>query len=280
MSCINHTSVPNNISNDLGSFPISSAIRSINIEPKFKGLVPLDIEAFEPQHREAAEDANRYLSSIMRGEIPERLYARMNHGFSKYFMWVMYDYWSKKELRDTENDFGSFRDVLTENGIWSIVDKHVAKELADKLKGKKVLEVMAGSGWWSKALAEQGLEVTATDNFSTHPSNMQVFPVMNLDDIEAVKRLGKDYDVLMVSWPPYENETFMEACRLWGEDKPIIYIGETSGDCCGTDELFKHLKVDERIKDFDTGFDLRDKCQIVHWSNEEVSTEYQDDDDD
>ena len=49
-------------------------------------------------------------------------------------------------------------------------------------------------------------------------------------------------DVLLVSWPPYEDDTIIKVCRTWGPNRPIIYIGEHDGGCNAPAEFFDHFQ--------------------------------------
>ena len=137
----------------------------------------------------------------------------------------------------------SIRHTCTQLGMWTIVDEIWTQSLADWISGRKVLEIMAGGGWIAKALNQAGVKIIATDDYSwvgnQHKNMTPVFTVEKLDALEAVKSI--DADILLVSWPPYGDETITIACDAWGCKKPIIYIGEGDGGCNAPEEFFDNF---------------------------------------
>jgi len=134
-------------------------------------------------------------------------------------------------------------------GMWAIVDKRWTHILADWIGNRKCLEVMAGGGWLAGALSDFGIAIIATDDHSwlkNHTKMMPVFPVQHLDAIGSV-RLYSDSDILIVSWPPYGDETICDVCREWGSERPIVYIGEGDGGCNAPECFWNQF---ERMDDF------------------------------
>jgi hypothetical protein len=138
--------------------------------------------------------------------------------------------------------------AVREFGMFAIVDQLWTKQLADWIDSRKCLEVMAGAGWLSKSLQEQGVDIIPTDNGSWDKIvEKQVIPVEKISGLDAVKKYS-DYDILIVSWPDYDGEEICEICQEWGSTKPIVYIGEDMYGCTACDKFFDHFKVDP---DFD-----------------------------
>lgn len=135
------------------------------------------------------------------------------------------------------------RQECNELGMWPIVDQVWTKALAEWIGPRKVLEVMAGGGWIAKALSEHGVKVIATDDFSwndRHTKMELVYPVEKFHALEAIVKIPAD--ILLISWPPYEDETISAACRLWDGRKPIIYIGESDEGCNAPESFWKHFR--------------------------------------
>ncbi len=135
------------------------------------------------------------------------------------------------------------RTHCTERGMWGLVYKGFASELAAWIGDRKVLEVMAGRGWLAKALSDEGVEVVATDDNSwdnKHSKAASVFPVRPMDAVEAA--LGIEADVLIMSWPPYGDDIATRVLEAWGESGPIVYIGEGKGGCNAPDSFFQHWR--------------------------------------
>ena len=125
-------------------------------------------------------------------------------------------------------------------GMWAVVDKVWTKKLADWIGNRTCLEVMAGAGWLAKALSDYGVDIVATDNGEWDERHNKMVIVHEIEKISGIKAVKKysDREVLIVSWPPYEEKTICKICEQWGKTKPIVYIGEDNGGCNAPDEFF------------------------------------------
>lgn len=126
-------------------------------------------------------------------------------------------------------------------GMYAMVALDWVADLAAYLRGHRVLEVMAGRGWLAKALMHHGVVVTATDDLSWGEGRKwkpPLVPVLRLEAEEAVRRFGAEHDVLLVSWPPYDDDGALRAARAWGDERPIVYVGEDKGGCMADDAFF------------------------------------------
>jgi hypothetical protein len=124
-------------------------------------------------------------------------------------------------------------------GIYSLITKTLVENLADLLKGKRCLEVMAGRGRLAHHLNQSGVSVLATDDNSWSLNDLEVTQMSGLD---AVHQYYEQMDVLILCWPPMNNDAF-EIIKAWGTEKPILVGGEIGG-CCA-DELFdSHFEGD------------------------------------
>lgn len=109
------------------------------------------------------------------------------------------------------------------------------------LSGKKVLEVMAGTGALSKVLLDNRIDIRATDDMSWHERrNWTTYTdVENLDAVEAVKKYN-NVDYIIMSWPPYESPIalrVLQTMRIYNPKASIIYIGEGYGGCTADDDF-------------------------------------------
>ncbi len=137
-------------------------------------------------------------------------------------------------------DIGSYtmrHEINQEHFCWTPLAKSWTRDLASFIAERKVLEIMAGRGWLAKALQEDGVDITPTDDMSW-TKKKGVIPVFKTPAIKAVKEMGHAYDILLVSWPPIGEEKLHKACKLWGTEKPIIYIGENAGGVTGCSLFF------------------------------------------
>lgn len=145
-------------------------------------------------------------------------------------------------------DHYRYRDEAIKRGMWAIVTQSWVTNMADWIDNRSVLEVMSGRGWLAKALSEQGVTITATDDFSWKINGHKpVFNVIKQNAWEAAKQ-SQD-DLLLMSWPPYDDNTATRVIEAWGPDRPIIYIGEGEGGCNADDEFFRLFKSDLRQPD-------------------------------
>ena len=83
---------------------------------------------------------HKFITCLLKGEIPEEP--------------------PKRDMNSWE-----LRKIATERNMWTLVSRDWVKVLAERIKGKKVLEVMAGAGWLAKALSDEGIEIFATDDY-------------------------------------------------------------------------------------------------------------------
>jgi len=182
----------------------------------------------------------------------------------------MVDYNSFERPNDLLSSFRA-REECTKRGMWAVVDKHWTKELAKWIGNRKCLEVMAGAGWLAKALDFYKVDIIATDDHlwknGRHKEMKVVYPVEELDGLEAVKKYS-DRDILIVSWPPYNEKAICSICDKWGNGKPIVYIGEDYEGCCATDLFFKNFKRSEEQPNIKIPqwWGLHDYLTIGYWN--------------
>jgi len=172
------------------------------------------------------------------------------------------EYQQEEFLKDLQN-YETKRQANTW-GMWAIVDLVWTKQLADWIAGRKVLEVMAGRGWLAKALKHYNVNIVATDNkpWETSP----IFEVEKLDAVAAAKHAA-DFEIMIMSWPPYDDAIAIETCRAWGSSRPIVYIGEGPGGCNANDEFFDHfaeIKNQPEIS-LPRWYGLRDYLSVGHY---------------
>lgn len=145
---------------------------------------------------------------------------------------------------------GQGRENLPAGTFWRGGAEFV-EELAESLRGKRVLEICAGNGLLAGLLAARGVEVKATSLFSgmdAHDRGL-FHPVEEMSAVAAVAAYGAESDVLLVSWPLPTDET-LDAARLWGAGRPIAFIGELSNPAagiyggCASDAFFEQTRIE------------------------------------
>lgn len=112
---------------------------------------------------------------------------------------------------------------------WGSFDDQFVTELADWVGSSTVLEIFAGNGLLASKLAATGVAITSTSTFTGHDGHRDGMHhhVLEIDARQAVRDMGSEHEVLLMSWPPPE-ESALHATLLWGEDKPVIFIGEVT----------------------------------------------------
>lgn len=116
---------------------------------------------------------------------------------------------------------------MAEHFSWGTFDDVFVDELAGWLRGSRVLEVFAGNGLLASLLAARDVDITATSLLTGHDGHRAGMhhEVIELDARSAIRDHGSEHDVLLMSWPP-ADEIAMQAALLWGEEKPLVFIGE------------------------------------------------------
>lgn len=165
--------------------------------------------------------------------------------------------------------------IVNKYGMWCIVSKDWVKNLAEQIKGKRVLEIMAGAGWLSKALSEFDIDIIATDDKSWENGNKshnnkffkEVFNVEKIDALKSIFKYREEVDILLVSWPPYsDGKELADALFYWDHKKPIIYIGENNGGCNSGDLFWNNFLVDENICiENPSWFGIYDNVYFGYW---------------
>lgn len=154
------------------------------------------------------------------------------------------------DFLETQKEF-ALKEIYHNVGMYGFVSWKWVEPFAEWIKGKKVLEVMAGRGWLSHALRLKGIDIISTDNFSWHKNAGWEEPLTEITNIDAVKsidKFGKQVDIVIMSWPYMDNTAFQVLKRLH-EVNPsalVVYIGEYYG-CTADKEFHNHFEEIEDI---------------------------------
>ncbi|RMC57590.1 SAM-dependent methyltransferase [Lactobacillus sp. ESL0260] len=186
--------------------------------------------------------------------------------------------------KDQLDDFKTINQLLNNTrqflaikfGLWSIPNLETAQVIKDQLKINKGLEIMAGNGYWSKALSQVGVKMTATDNLDwsrTSNTGAQAFvPVSNYDAARAVKQFS-DVDLIICSWAPNfgnSDEKVVNAWQKLNSATHLLFVGERNGVTNSASfwqkEPFLHSKELRLINQTFTSFDFIDEqiFEIAH----------------
>ena len=159
--------------------------------------------------------------------------------------------WRENELKNRElNRLG-----FIFNFGQTLISKEWVQPLVRYIGTRRCLEVGCGSGQLTFALRKYGASVIPTDDFTwenpTWWKRQWIDDVKNMDAIEAVKAFGRDIDIIIMSWPPYDTPMALNVLIAAREFRlPIIYIGETNAEyaCTGGVDFLQQAKFLEVLK--------------------------------
>ena len=102
--------------------------------------------------------------------------------------------WQKKRLMP----------LVQPKGIYCFYSRELIEALAEMIASRSCLEIGAGDGTLSRFLKDEGVKITATDDYSW--KNAVEYPegVVKLDAREALSNYAPE--VVICSWPPSQND--------------------------------------------------------------------------
>lgn len=115
--------------------------------------------------------------------------------------------------------------LVEKRGIWCFYSRELIAGLAQLIGNRRTVEIAAGDGTLSRFLAEQGVDVTATDDYSWEKVVKYPGSVQRLDAINALNRFKPQ--VVICSWPPSANHFERQIFRQ-REVETYIVIGSHS----------------------------------------------------
>lgn len=118
--------------------------------------------------------------------------------------------------------------------------------LSKHLQGKKCLEICSGSGLLANELQMKGIDVIPTDIANEKDNGyylLRTEPYTKIEQIDGLSAIEKfDADVLIMSWPPFDDPIAANALEKFIDKNPngeIIYIGESEGGCTADNRFFE-----------------------------------------
>ena len=156
-----------------------------------------------------------------------------------------------------------YRDDIIQNCGYTLLSYDWIRPLAQWIGSRRCLEIMAGSGALSYALAQCGVDIVATDNGSWAEKWCGWFStpwkeVEKLDCIEAVRKYSADRPLMICSWPFMDDDVYhaLLEMRKVNPEAIMLYIGEGYGGATANDNFFDAVvSVDDphfadAVKDF------------------------------
>jgi hypothetical protein len=177
------------------------------------------------------EEVNKIIemikNKIIPDSYPESLLSRFDPGMDNY----------------------GLRDIMIELMGYALIAKDWIAPLSLWIGDRNCLEVMSGSGALAYALRKQNIKIIPTDNFSGDDNfhyfwkedKMMWVEVEKIDAISAVKKYGRETDIVILSWPFMNNTAteVLETMRSINPDCIMIYIGEGREGCTANSKFFK-----------------------------------------
>lgn len=125
---------------------------------------------------------------------------------------------------------------------FAILTAELVHELARICEGRTVLDTGAGSGYLSHNLNRLGINVLAVDNQSSHRFTgakdiLKQVPFSHGNAVDYVT----GYDVVILSWPPYDDKFAAEIVKKMNKRQTLLYLGEGRDGCTGDFEFFSLL---------------------------------------
>jgi hypothetical protein len=179
----------------------------------------------------------------------------------------LFDIWQKREAKTQGERFGSFylptigdwnlRSASVKNFSWAVPNEEAIRRIASF---SPIIEIGAGSGYWSRMLNQAGAKITAFDRCGQKTKhNPFVYKIHGKVKRGSWKKLGKRQfanHALMLCWPPY-NDPMAYNCLKAFKGSTLIMVGESYGGCTGDSSFWELLEKD---------FEQIDSVDIPTWS--------------
>ena len=133
---------------------------------------------------------------------------------------------------------------------WGIPTPKIIYDICKFVETDDILEIGAGTGLWAKLLNLRGINIIATDigeSGEYYNYNKTFYPIDIINGVDAIKKY-KDYNVLLICWPPMNSIAYDCLNKFTGNK--LIYIGEPKFGCTADDDFFELL--DQEWKLFDS----------------------------
>lgn len=124
---------------------------------------------------------------------------------------------------------------------YPIISAELLNALATFLRGRRVLDVGAGTGYIARLLHDKGIDVRAIDsrngpNTRTQWWEKELYFEVELADVLCMTEF--DADVVVMTWPCKYTKFSEHVANCLKRGQFLIYQGEPRKGCTGTDEFF------------------------------------------
>lgn len=170
-------------------------------------------------HASYAEQYEQIVDLLVRHKIPDQYPPAETGEFSG--------------LNELGADSTLYRNHIVCNSGFALLANDWIRPLAQWIGGRRCLEIMAGSGALSYALAQSGVDIIATDDGSWAAEYESWFSapwttVERLDCLEAIARYAQDCSFVICSWPYMDEGAYnaLQELRAVNPNAAFLYIGE------------------------------------------------------
>lgn len=156
-------------------------------------------------------------------------------------------------LLESERNFNHFQALYTIRQYYikhfgfTLINEDFLYDISDYLKDKKVVEIGAGTGFLSKKLNDNGIQITAVDQVASDANSYGFqknhFPIFIDSGEEYLKTVGKSFDTVLLSWPNYDTPFATSILQSMSQGQELIYIGEGYGGCTADDSFWDLLET-------------------------------------
>ena len=135
----------------------------------------------------------------------------------------------------------NLRNYFIEEYSLAIPTRPIIDLIYDATIGKKIVEINAYKGLWSRLLKMRGCNIIPTDYFESYGyiQDITFTPIENLTAVDAVQ-IHTDCDVLLTIWPSADNDDVVNALKEF-RGSTVIYIGVCNGARYANDNFLEEL---------------------------------------
>jgi hypothetical protein len=158
--------------------------------------------------------------------------------------------------------------LLSHNWICPL-SKWIKAQKAYK-ENPQVLEIMAGNGSLSFSLAQEGVNIRATDLKTWEWEWEEWTEVEKLSALDAITKYVEKSSFLLCSWAFMNSDLYasLELTRKLNPECRLIYIGESAGGCTACHKFFNAVekvedhKFTKAVKQYRSMCGLYDSVQL------------------
>jgi hypothetical protein len=130
------------------------------------------------------------------------------------------------------------RFALTNHFSWAVPNQEAIDYLVSQ---SPIIEMGAGTGYWSKLISDLGGEVIAFDEspYDNDWCKNQWYEITKINSIDILANYPNH--TLFLCWPPYDTPFAYNCLKAYRGNK-LIFVGEGCGGCTGDDNFFYLLE--------------------------------------